>query len=198
MSYCPAILKGLPKDCAPSKGGVKRVFIASYPEDAVDVNDIYGFTGTTVQGTVVNYSNAVVSDAKSGITWYEYSFRKGGATLTSTLTVDPASGGYVSTELALTFARIEAAKRAEVAAMALSDMAVVVELQNGTVLALGVDDPVTATGGSANSGANASDANNYQITLTDEFSTWPVTVGSEAFTKIKTSAASGNPIPAQA
>lgn len=189
MSYCPAVLKGLPKDCAPSKGGVKRVFIASYPQDAVDVNDIYEFSGTTQVGTVVDYKDAYVSDVKSGITWYEYSFRKGGATLTSTLNVDPASGGYVSTELALTFARIEASKRAEVAAMALSDMAVVVELQNGTVLALGVDDPVTATGGSANSGANASDANNYQITLTDEFSTWPVTVGADAFAKIKTSAA---------
>lgn len=192
MSYCPAVLKGLPKDCAPSKGGVKRVFIASYPQDAVDVNDIYEFSGTTTVGTVVDYKDAYVSDVKTGITWYEYSFRKGGATLTSTLNVDPASGGYVSTELALTFARIEASKRAEVAAMALSDMAVVVELQNGTVLALGVDDPVTATGGSANSGANASDANNYQITLTDEFSTWPVTVGADAFAKIKASAAGAN------
>jgi len=194
MSYCPAVLKGLPKDCQPSKGGVKRVFIASYPQNAVDVNDIYSFSGQVQTGTVIDYKDAYIDDVKSGVTWYEYSFRKGGATLTSTLTVDPANGGYVSTELALTFARIEAAKRAEVAAMALSDMAVVVELQNGTVLGLGVDDPVTATGGSANSGANASDANNYQITLTDEFSTWPLTVGAAAFTKIKASAASGNAV----
>lgn len=194
MSYCSTILKGIAKDCAPSKGGVKRVFIATYPVDAESVEDIFTFDGTQKEGTVVDYSNASVTGATEGISWYAYSFRKGGATLTSTLTVDPASGGYVSSELQLTFARIEASKRAEVAAMALSDMAVVVELQNGTVLALGVDDPVIATSGTAQTGANASDANNYQITLTDEFSTWPLTVSAEAFAKIVASASSGEPV----
>ena len=82
---CSSItLAGITMDCAPSLGGIKRVWLTQYKEGLATL-DAEG-------GKIASFGEA---------TWYEYQFRKGTGSLTSTLTVDETAGtNYVTNELA--------------------------------------------------------------------------------------------------
>lgn len=162
MACISATLAGLAQDCSQSMGGVAKVIIAPY-----SAGSIHFATSASTQVTV---------DGLSGTTeWKAYYFRKGNAQVTSTLNVDPANGvNYVSSELQLTFTRQDTTKRVEMSALVLGEVMVIYKDANGTYWALGVDSPVSATAGTAQTGAQKTDGNNYQITLTSEDLTWPV------------------------
>mgnify|MGYP007022356992 CR=1 FL=1 len=105
-------------------------------------------------------------------------YRKQSSGLTSEATVDDANGiSFVTSNLALVFARQNIEKRIAIQALALQeDLAVIVRDGNGVNYFLGADDSVTATAYGANTGTAATDANNYTITLTDISSELPYIV----------------------
>lgn len=96
-------------------------------------------------------------------------FRKQSSGLTSEGTVDDANGiSFVTSNLALVFARQNVEKRVAIQALALQeDLAVIVRDGNGVNYLLGADDSVSATAYGAATGTAATDANQYTITLTD-------------------------------
>ena len=96
-------------------------------------------------------------------------FRKQSSGLTSEGTVDDPNGiNFITSNLALVFARQNLNKRIAVQALALQeDLAVIVRDANGENHFLGVDNSVTATAFGATTGTASTDANNYTITLTD-------------------------------
>ena len=101
--------------------------------------------------------------------------------MTSTLTADDTSGiNYVTTELNLVFTKMETAKRLEMSALALGQLAVIVEDSNGKYWYLGKDDYVSASAGTGNTGIAKGDSNNYSLTLKDESDTFPIEVAEEA------------------
>lgn len=166
MAYCNQTLAGIQIDCTNSLGGIKTVYIANYGDvTAVEVDDATGMiTGITVSGN---------SKFK------QYSFRKQTGSMTSTLNIDETAGiNYVSTELSLVFTKMETAKRLEMTALAKAQLAVIVEDSNNKFWYLGFDDYVSASAGSANSGQNKGDSNNYGLTLKDESETFPYEVDS--------------------
>lgn len=111
------------------------------------------------------------------VTWYAYNFKKNTCSFTSTLNIDQANGiNFVTTELILQFNRMTTAKRLEMKGLAVNDMYVIVLDSNNTYWYLGMNEPVTATSGSAQSGTAKTDGNFYQITLTDESATFPYEV----------------------
>lgn len=151
---CSQTLAGIQMDCSSSLGGIKRVLIANYDDVTVQASNdkITAITGT----------------------FKEYQFRKQTGSMTSTLNVDDAAGvNYVSTELNLVFTKMETAKRIEIAALSKGKLAVIVEDSNGLYWYLGEDDYVSASAGSANTGQNKGDSNNYSITLKDESDSFP-------------------------
>lgn len=151
---CSQTLAGIQMDCSSSLGGIKRVLIANYDDVTVQASDdmITAITGT----------------------FKEYQFRKQTGSMTSTLNADDAAGvNYVSTELNLVFTKMETAKRIEIAALSKGKLAVIVEDSNGIYWYLGEDDYVSASAGSANTGQNKGDSNNYSITLKDESDSYP-------------------------
>ena len=79
---------------------------------------------------------------------------------------------YVSTELNLVFTRQETSKRVEMSALLLNDVACLVVDSNNKVWCMGLNNPVNASAGTAESGVSASDGNKYSITLTDESDTF--------------------------
>ena len=129
---CSSItLAGITMDCAPSLGGIKRVWLTQYKEGLATL-DAEG-------GKIASFGEA---------TWYEYQFRKGTGSMTSTLTVDETAGtNYVTNELALVFTKMETAKRMEIAAMSVGHLCAVVEDSNGKYWFLGYDDYVSASAG---------------------------------------------------
>lgn len=167
MAYCNQTLAGIQLDCTNSLGGIKVVYVANYGDiSGVTLDDATGMiTGITMSG-----------DAK----FKAYQFRKQTGSMTSTLNIDETAGiNYVSTELSLVFTKMETAKRLEMSALAKGQLAVIVKDSNDKYWYLGYDDYVSASAGSANTGQNKGDSNNYGLTLKDESETFPYEVDAD-------------------
>lgn len=161
MAYCNQTLAGIPLDCANSLGGIRKVWIANY-------NDVSAVTTDDASGMITAITMT------SGATFKPYQFRKQTGSMTSTLNVDETAGvNYVSTELNLVFTKMETAKRLEMTALAVGQLAVIVEDSNNKYWYLGYNDYVTSTAGSGNTGTAKGDSNNYSLTLKDESDTYP-------------------------
>ena len=162
---CTQTLGGLVMDCETSLGGIKRVYIAKYE----DVGEI----APSTDGKIT--SIPMLNSGK----FKKYEFRKQTGSMTST--VDETAGvNYVSTEVVLVFTKMETTKRIEMSALALGQLAVIVEDSNGKYWYLGSDDYVSASAGGANTGTAKGDANSYTITLKDEADTFPFEVTKDA------------------
>ena len=159
---CTQTLAGITLDCASSVGGIKEVYIANYAD--VEVNEFDGEMITSI-------------DVADNTKFKKYEFRKQTGSMTSTLNIDETAGiNYVSTELSLVFTKMETAKRIEIAALAIGQLAVIVKDGNNKYWYLGYNDYVSASAGSANSGTAKGDSNNYSITLKDESDSFPYEV----------------------
>lgn len=173
MACTSATLAGLALDCEQSMGGIQKVLIAPYQDGAFTItsaNTASIALSGTVSGETVQYFKA-------------YYFRKGNAQATSTLNVDAANGvNYVSTELQMTFTKQDTTKRIEMSALALGEVMILYKDNNGLWWGLGIDNPVTATAGTAQTGGQKTDGNNYSMTWTAEDSTWPIQLDSATST----------------
>ncbi len=168
MAYCTVTLSGLSMDCNTNVGGIRAAYITSFDEGIF----------TSASGAVTGVSSAA--------TWYQYNFKKDTGNFTSTLNVDAANGvNYVSTEINLAFARMETAKRVEMAALALGELAVIIKDSNGKYWAFGVEESVVASAGSGETGTARGDANQYTITLVDNASSFPMELTDDAITAFK-------------
>ena len=172
MAYCNQTLNGITLDCSHSLGGIKTVYIANY-------GDVESVSADTASGKIVSVTMADSAKFKP------YQFRKQTGSMTSTLTVDETAGvNYVSTELSLVFTKMETAKRLELSALSIGQLAVIVEDSNGTFWYLGKDDYVSATAGGAQTGTAKGDGNNYTLTLRDESDTYPFEIDKSAVDSI--------------
>ena len=161
---CNQTLSGLVKDCSPSMGGIIEVLLAN--REAVSAV-------TADAGKVTEITMA--SSAK----FKRYTFARNTGSMTSTYTIDQASGvKYVTTDLLLQFNRMETAKRVEISALAVNDLVAIVKDANGIYWYLGYDEPVNASAGDGQTGTARGDANRYTITLQDNSKEMPMEVDS--------------------
>lgn len=162
MSCANQTITGIEKDCSTSKGGINVVYLLNY-DDVKSVETTEGkITGITVA---------------EGKKFLAYNFRKGTGSMTSTLNVDPANGvNYVTTDLALTFLKMDTAKRIEMSALAVNELVAIVKDANGVYWYLGMDEAIAATAGDGATGTARGDGNRYTITLQDTSSTFPFEV----------------------
>ena len=155
---CTQTLNGIMVDCEPSMGGLRIVYIANY-------SDVTDFEINEGQITAINMA--------SGKTFKEYSFRRNTANMTSTLSVDPANGTSVATDVALSFLKQDTQKRLEISALSIGELVMMVQDANGRFWFLGKDMPVMASAGGAESGTAYTDGNRYTITLQDNSKDYP-------------------------
>lgn len=161
---CNQTLSGLVKDCSPSMGGITEVLLANRE----DVSSVTANSGKISEITMA-------SSAK----FKKYSFARNTGSMTSTYTIDQASGvKYVTTDLLLQFNRMETAKRVEISALAVNDLVAIVKDANGIYWYLGYDEPVNASAGDGQTGTARGDANRYTITLQDNSKEMPMEVDS--------------------
>ena len=161
---CNQTLSGLVKDCSPSMGGITEVLLANRE----DVSAVTADTGKVTEITMA-------SSAK----FKKYTFARNTGSMTSTYTIDQASGvRYVTTDLLLQFNRMETAKRVEISALAVNDLVAIVKDANGIYWYLGYDEPVNASAGDGQTGTARGDANRYTITLQDNSKEMPMEVDS--------------------
>nr|UVM99263.1 MAG: hypothetical protein [Bacteriophage sp.] len=169
---CLITIAGITLDCESSLGGIKQVWITQYDNvKSVTVDD------ETNQISAITLEE----DAK----WYNYQFRKGTGSLTSTLNVDETAGtNYVSNELALVFTKMETKKRIEIAALSIGQLVVVVEDSNGKYWFLGKDDYVSASAGTGVTGTAKGDQNAYTLTLATDSESYPYELSAEAIQSV--------------
>lgn len=159
---CNQTLSGIVKDCSPSMGGITEVLLANRE----DVSAVTANTGKITEITMA-------SSAK----FKKYTFARNTGSMTSTYTIDQASGvKYVTTDLLLQFNRMETAKRVEISALAVNDLVAIVKDANGIYWYLGYDEPVNASAGDGQTGTARGDANRYTITLQDNSTEMPMEV----------------------
>ena len=161
---CNKTLSRLVKDCSPSMGGITEVLLANRE----DVSAVTADTGKVTEITMA-------SSAK----FKKYTFARNTGSMTSTYTIDQASGvKYVTTDLLLQFNRMETAKRVEISALAVNDLVAIVKDAYGIYWYLCYDEPVNASAGDGQTGTARGDANRYTITLQDNSKEMPMEVDS--------------------
>lgn len=162
---CSQTLAGIARDCFPSIGGIVEVYIANFG----DVSSV-----TAAEGKITAIAMAASAKFK------RYAFTRNTGSMTSTYTFDKANGvQFVTTELLMQFNRMESAKRVEIAALALGELAVIVKDANGVCFYLGKDEPVLGSAGDGQTGTARTDANRYTITLQDNSAELPYEVDAE-------------------
>lgn len=164
MAKCPQTLAGISLDCTTSQGGIKKVWIA-------DINGLQPVLDAESKDKVTFPDEAQLGSFKA------YEFRRGTASMTSTLTRDETTGvNYVTTELSLVFTKQDTQKRIEMAALSIGQLACIVEDSNGVLWYLGWDDYVSASAGGAETGTAKGDRNAYTLTLKTESASFPYEV----------------------
>ena len=168
---CSQTLNGFTAlDCQPSKGGVKEIYIANY-DDVTAVALDNSSSAATVTGITM----------ASGATWHKYAMRRNTASMTSTLNVDETAGvNYVSTDVILHFNKLDTPQRLEVSALSLAETRVVVRDANDNWWMIGIDEPVVAAAGTAQTGVQKSDGSYYELTLQGSDNTFPLELSDAA------------------
>lgn len=172
MGYCDSqILTDILVGCKDSMGGIKKVFVAEY----ADAKPTYYLADSDGDITTAEYD----AEKTPGL-WKKFEFRKGTSAMSSTINVDDTAGiTYVQTDVTLQFNKVDTTKRLAISALMFQNVAVVVVDQNDNIWGLGIDNPVTLTAGTAETGTAMSDANGYNITLTDMSKYLPYAVTAE-------------------
>ena len=164
-------LTGLNTICKESSfGGIKEILVALYDDVASTSVD----SGTTM----------LTPTMASGKKFKQYRLLKSTGGLTSTLNTSETSASYFTNEVTLQFMKMETSKRLEIMALMMSACAVIVLDSNGKYWYLGKDNYVECSAGSATTGTASSDANHYELTLTDTSAELPYAVPASAISSI--------------
>ena len=151
----PYTLTGMNVICKETSfGGIKEVLIAPF-DDVVSISvddESQVITGITMSGSAKFVS---------------YKLLKNTGGLTSTLNTSEVSTSYFTNEVTLQFMKMETAKRLEIMALMMTACVCIVKDCNNKYWLLGKDNYVECSAGSATTGTASSDANHYELTLSD-------------------------------
>ena len=164
MPGCNQTLTGIAKDCGPNIGGIKRLLLINY-------DDVQKPTVDSVGGKIKAITLAGENKFK------DFALPKNVCSLASTLNTDATNGtNFVANTLTLGFNRMDTPKRVAVAALAVNELAALVQDNNGKWRYVSMDEGLLANGGDSGTGAAKTDANRYGIVLANEESSYPVEV----------------------
>lgn len=163
---CSTVKQFTYDSCQANLGGIKKVWLADYVENAATLG------GTEGEERIESFAE--------GVTWVEYPMRKNVASMTTTLNTSTDGAVYFTTELSMVFSKMESQKRMAIMALAIGECMALIEDSNGHMWFLGKDYPLTASAGTGETGTAKGDRNAYSITLTDESLAMPYQVSNEA------------------
>ena len=150
---CTQTLAGISRDCLPSMGGIKTVWLAN----AANVDTLTITSGAITAITMLNSEK-----------FKKYEFARGTSSLSSNYAVNAENGTtYVESDLLMVFNRMDTTKRLAITALAQGELVAFVEDNNGEIWYLGNDEPLIINAGDGLTGTARSDRNAYSITLRD-------------------------------
>ena len=147
---CTITLKGLENDCGANLSGITKILVASHDEAKFEK----GVDGTVTIGEQAKF--------------YVYTPAKNTGSLTKTLTKDETTGVlYYTNEVVAQFNKMSVDNTKEIEELAKGRLAVIAVDKNGMNWALGVDDYVSVTSVSGQTGAGIDDGNFWTLTFTE-------------------------------
>ena len=147
---CTITLKGLENDCGANLSGITKILVASHDEAKFEK----GVDGTVTIGEQAKF--------------YVYTPAKNTGSLTKTLTKDETTGVlYYTNEVVAQFNKMSVDNAKEIEELAKGRLAVIAVDKNGMNWALGVDDYVSVTSVSGQTGAGIDDGNFWTLTFTE-------------------------------
>lgn len=167
MACCVA-LSGISRDCDANVGGIRRAWIACWGE----------VTATTVTSNEIS----AITPASA---FHLYEFRKQTGNFSIAINRNDTNGTlYYETTITFVFSKMETVKRLEVAALAASDLAIIVEDNNGVYWYFGYDNYVVMGDSTGDTGTAFEDVNGWTLTFTDVSSVHPMTITNGAMAPI--------------
>ena len=147
---CTITLKGIGYDCGANLSGITKILVASYDEAKIEK----GPDGTITIGESPKF--------------YEYIPAKNTGSLTKTLTKDDTTGVlYYTNEVVAQFNKMSVDNAKEIEELAKGRLVLIAVDKNGMNWALGVDDSVSVSAVSGQTGAGIDDGNFWTITFTE-------------------------------
>lgn len=172
MACCSQTLSGWERDCSPGLPGVKE-FYATCHIDAADLT----------------VSDGVVTAFPTGTAWSKYEVIRFTTVMNNALTYNDTSGlSYWTNTYEGNLSPMSAESRAEMMALMLNDLSIVVRDGNDNYWLLGYDTYVKMTDGSGTTGTGLDDTNQYTFTLTDYSRELPLTLSSAAIASLTATA----------
>lgn len=152
--------------CDTSLGGITKLYMANIQDVA-----------STSAGTASTLSDEGIVDITMNGTakFQEFTVKKNLSSFTSTLNVGDG-GSYIETTISYIMPRMDAAKRAAMQALVMSEAVAIVKDANGKYWFIGDverDAPLTNTGGEGTTGTQRSDSNQFSVELTAQTLEWP-------------------------
>lgn len=173
MSCNSYTLNGIELGCKDHMGGIKCVWL-------VDESDISSVT--------LNEDNSEIDaiTLASSASFKAFRFRKGTASMVSTATSDEANGTFsVQTDISLQFNKMDTQKRMSIMAMCLGNMKGIVQDNNNKYWFVGMDQPISASAASGETGAAFGDFGGYKVTLTDNSKEMPFEIPASVATNLQ-------------
>lgn len=169
-------LAGIERPCS-SKGGIKTEIYITLKENIGE----YTFTETEEPYNTIN-SLPLKDSAK----WYKFEFNKNAVNFTNTAVYDSQTNefSYFDNALNLSFRKMDASMRLAIMSLLQNETVVVLEDNNGIKYVMGLEEYVSSTSASFDTGVNKTDSNVFSITLSDTTSALPYQLTDTAWESI--------------
>lgn len=137
-----------------------------------------------IQQPYVDPDGNKVIESISGLTldttnydyWVEFQFRKNTCSASTEMTINDNGSHYFTNALNMVLAKQDNAKRLNIQSIASGDCACIYVDGNGIYWMIGLNDSVTLTSASANTGTAVGDSNQYDLVLSEDSGTMPIQI----------------------
>jgi hypothetical protein len=201
MACTAYYLTAINTSCGSNIPSIKRIIVGEFGSTTInhdmasstasdydDVNIQMKADGTTpvvdLDGLHIIKDIIDCSSPAAGKEWVEFQFRKNTCNATSEMTVNDNGTHYFTNALNMVFAKQDWQKRLAIQALASGDCSVVYEDGNGNWWMLGLDNPVTLTTASSDTGVAVGDSNQYSLTMSEDSAILPVPINAANVTSI--------------
>lgn len=179
---CPVTITAINTACGTNMAGISDVWIGNfglatytyaYQQDE-DGHDILDPDGNKIRESITAATLAGTE------TMQHFGFRKQTGSMTSTLQVNDNGTNFWQTDIQLVFAKMDTVKRLSIMSLMQGQTSVLVKDNNGNYWMVGIDNYVTMSEGTGETGTAYSDNNAYTITLQDTATILPLPVAAAA------------------
>lgn len=152
---CEALFEGIPKNCLPNRGGIRRAWFTEK---------------CNVASVTLASPSQIISDLDVGSnSFYGFEFNKNSSTWTEVTTFDRPNGlKTVAQTVTLKIPRREKSKRDTLIILGLKELVCIIEDANGEFFYLGENDGLEMTENNSENGTAKTDFNGYTLTFVGE------------------------------